>query len=343
MQDVQLCQSGAADMPNKPITCLQRTPQCYLMRRIARLSVFCITDQHSRRSLSIFRLSCKTRKHTTLVPTQHVPNSPLPVLIYRNVLQGKNSEDFMTETIEANGWLKGGTFKHYPTHHFHSVTHECYAAFQGSSRMLLGRGPLDDRDGSVEVDVQAGDIIVLPAGVSHSNLESKDGYSYVGLYPKGSPHYDNNWCKADSNETAAKAANARAVPLPDFDPIYGRNGPLCQDLGAGKSWVACTVEMRRSRQYLMVNEQHRGTNRSRALYILTFAHLCMQLVRSSQLVAELVMNLVSILVSPSLPILSLAALVSASAVLGTMCTCQQNSHTKSSASSPISLQHQDDS
>ena len=94
--------------------------------------------------------------------------------------------------------------------------------------MLLGRGPLDDRDGSVEVEVQAGDIIVLPAGVSHSNLESKNDYSYVGLYPKGSPHYDNNWCKADSNETAARAANARAVPLPDCDPIYGRNGPLCK-------------------------------------------------------------------------------------------------------------------
>lgn len=71
----------------------------------------------------------------------------------------------MQQKIEANKWLKGGTFKHYPTHHFHSVTHECYAAFKGSSKMLLGRGPLDDRDGGVEVEMNAGDIIVLP--VSH--------------------------------------------------------------------------------------------------------------------------------------------------------------------------------
>ena len=98
-------------------------------------------------------------------PTRHVPNSPLPVLIYRNVLRGENSERNMQQKIEANKWLKGGTFKHYPTHHFHSVTHECYAAFKGSSKMLLGRGPLDDRDGGVEVEMNAGDIIVLP--VSH--------------------------------------------------------------------------------------------------------------------------------------------------------------------------------
>ena len=95
-------------------------------------------------------------------PTRFVPNSPLPVLIYRNVLRGENSEDSMKEKIESNHWMKGGTFKHYPTRHFHSVTHECYAAFRGSSRMLLGRGPLDDGDGGVEIDMHAGDIIVLP-------------------------------------------------------------------------------------------------------------------------------------------------------------------------------------
>jgi uncharacterized protein YjlB len=164
-------------------------------------------------------------------PTQHVPNSPLPVLIYRNVLQEAPSEEGMKAKIESNRWIKGGTFKHYPAHHFHSVTHECYAAFKDSSRMLLGKGPLDGRAGGVEVGMNAGDIIVLPAGVSHCNLESEGDYTYVGLYPEGSPHWDNNWCKADQEETATKAANARSVPVPDHDPIYGKDGPLCQIWG----------------------------------------------------------------------------------------------------------------
>jgi len=39
---------------------------------------------------------------------------------------------------------------------------------------------------------------------------------------------DNNWCKAGQEETAEKAINARAVPIPNYDPIFGRDGPLVQ-------------------------------------------------------------------------------------------------------------------
>jgi uncharacterized protein YjlB len=43
---------------------------------------------------------------------------------------------------------------------------------------------------------------------------------------QGSPHWDNNFCKANPEETAVKAANARNVPIPDSDPIFGKDGPL---------------------------------------------------------------------------------------------------------------------
>jgi len=78
----------------------------------------------------------------------------------------------------------------------------------------------------VEVTLGIGDAIVLPAGVSHCSLESEGDYEYVGLYPKGSPHWDNNWCQADEEETLEKTRNARAVPVPDHDPIFGPDGPL---------------------------------------------------------------------------------------------------------------------
>lgn len=106
------------------------------------------------------------------------------------------------------------------------VTHECYAVFKGSSNLLLGRGPFDPATDGVEVQVSKGDVIVVPAGVSHCSLSSEDGYEYVGLYPKGSPKWDNNFCKADSHETAQKAENARSVPIPHMDPVYGVDGPL---------------------------------------------------------------------------------------------------------------------
>jgi uncharacterized protein YjlB len=76
------------------------------------------------------------------------------------------------------------------------------------------------------VRLSVGDAIVLPAGVAHCCLQSQDEYAYVGLYPKGSPHWDNNFCRADEEETREKAANARAVPVPDYDPINGKDGHL---------------------------------------------------------------------------------------------------------------------
>lgn len=118
-------------------------------------------------------------------PTPHVPNSPLPVLVYRSALPLHPTSESTREFIEPNNWLKGGVFKHYPAHHFHSVTHECYAIFKGHSRLLLGRGPLDAASGDdLLVALKEGDVIVLPAGVAHCNLESSDDYEYVGLYPK---------------------------------------------------------------------------------------------------------------------------------------------------------------
>lgn len=43
---------------------------------------------------------------------------------------------------------------------------------------------------------------------------------------KGSPKYDNNFCKAGEEETRMKAETARKVPVPEWDPIFGHKGPL---------------------------------------------------------------------------------------------------------------------
>lgn len=139
-------------------------------------------------------------EHHIHTPTPHVPNSRLPVLIYRAVLPLPGDEeegeednarsdsrsnhpsssseeegspafsaaDAARHAIEANHWCYGGIFRSYWAHHFHSVTHECYAVVAGRSRLLLGVGPWDgggDEGGErkgVEVELGTGDVIVLP-------------------------------------------------------------------------------------------------------------------------------------------------------------------------------------
>jgi uncharacterized protein YjlB len=63
------------------------------------------------------------------------------------------------------------------------------AIIQGSSRLVLGRQkPSDGQESAdgVEIDVEAGDVVVVPAGVSHRSLDgtSEGGYRYIGVYPE---------------------------------------------------------------------------------------------------------------------------------------------------------------
>jgi uncharacterized protein YjlB len=115
--------------------------------------------------------------------TPNVPNSPLPVLVYRSVLPANPTPENICGAVEPNNWMKGGVFKHYPAHHFHSVTHELYAVFKGHSRLLLGRGPLDEEreEGDLVVELSVGDCIVLPAGVAHccrNTISSASSHSF---------------------------------------------------------------------------------------------------------------------------------------------------------------------
>ena len=70
---------------------------------------------------------------------------------------------------------------------------------------------------------EAGDVIIIPAGVSHKNLDQSPDFRCVGAYPKGqSPDmkYGNPTERPDADERIKK------VPLPKTDPVFGKAGPL---------------------------------------------------------------------------------------------------------------------
>lgn len=73
-----------------------------------------------------------------------------------------------------------------------STTDFFEGVFQGSSTLLLGRIQADV-DGAVSIQMQVGDVLVLPAGTGHSSLESSADYKYIGVYPKVSPCTSSSW------------------------------------------------------------------------------------------------------------------------------------------------------
>ncbi|CAM1508391.1 Fc.00g052390.m01.CDS01 [Cosmosporella sp. VM-42] len=157
--------------------------------------------------------------------TEFVPNNKLPVLVYRSVLPQPHNEETATEFVQGNGWLKGGTWGAIPRHHFHPNTHECYAVFRGSSTLLIGVGPLENQSKGTAIRMDAGDVIILPAGVAHCSKDFQDDYRYIGAYPEGAPKWRNEFCR-DQEQCQTLRAEAEAVPVPDWDPVGGHEGHL---------------------------------------------------------------------------------------------------------------------
>ncbi|KAF2462011.1 hypothetical protein BDY21DRAFT_330266 [Lineolata rhizophorae] len=159
-----------------------------------------------------------------LEPTPHCPNNRFPVLIYRNILPTPYNEATARAYLEKNGWYWQGTFGAVTYRHFHPNTHECYGIFQGSSTLLVGQGAAD-RDGGIKFTVSGGDVVVIPAGVAHCSVESEGDYRYVGVYPKGAPHWRNEYGKKPM-EPGAFDEEIGNVGVPEDDPVSGAGGPL---------------------------------------------------------------------------------------------------------------------
>jgi uncharacterized protein YjlB len=146
-------------------------------------------------------------------------NAALPVLLYKGALRlpDEDKEKLVKEVFHQNGWSNDWVDGIYSYHHYHSITHEVLGVIQGKCTLQLGG------DRSLKQVIEQGDVIVLPAGVAHKNIESSDDFTCVGAYPKGAD-YDLNYGKEEEHPKVVE--NIKKVPLPDTDPLYGKEGPL---------------------------------------------------------------------------------------------------------------------
>src|ERR1700739_1388382 len=80
------------------------------------------------------------------------------------------------------------------------------------------------RDGTT-VELHAGDVVVIPAGVAHKNECASPDLVVVGAYP-GGKHPAMSTPTAQHHERALRTV--REVPLPASDPVYGKPGPLIE-------------------------------------------------------------------------------------------------------------------
>ena len=145
-----------------------------------------------------------------------IPNSKYPLLLYRSAfkLMGDEGAEWLETHFARNDWTNSWRNGVYDFHHYHSISHEVLGVYSGWALLHLGG------EQGEKIKVSAGDIMVIPAGVGHKNLESED-LGIVGAYP-GGREWDVK--KGLPGERPEADKNIAAVPMPAADPLLGTDG-----------------------------------------------------------------------------------------------------------------------
>lgn len=160
-------------------------------------------------------------------PSGMLPNSRFPLLVHRNAVPG-GGEQAVLDRLRTNGWLNNWRYPGiYTYHHFHSTTHECLGCARGWMDVVLFG------EGGALVRVEAGDIVVLPAGVSHCMTEKSDDIQMVGGYPDGRDWDNCQQAKLTQDQHQQAAKRIMMLPIPPKDPATGQ--PMHQWLDAPSS------------------------------------------------------------------------------------------------------------
>lgn len=204
-------------------------------------------------------------KKYQLPPTALIPNSPQPLLHYPGLLSNKDecTAPKVHDLFNSNGWQTQWIFRYGPTQssHYHSQVHECMAVLSGSATIRFGVADTSNdfeenthgagkESGGVEVQANAGDVFIIPAGVAHKTFDTKpeakfalltpgdghfvaaegsdvrdvlagielDGFTMIGAYPKNG----GKWDFAKGGENSGDYDAVWAVAKPENDPVLGK-------------------------------------------------------------------------------------------------------------------------
>jgi len=148
-----------------------------------------------------------------------IPNSSLPLLLYQAVFKetGEQGGKWLENRFSSNNWNNNWRWRVYDFHHYHSNTHEVLGVFQGQALLLMGG------EKGEKIKVKPGDVMIIPAGVGHKCLSHDPDFTVVGAYPNGKRP---DLLKGEEGERPEAAQNIVQVPLPEADPLLGKDRGL---------------------------------------------------------------------------------------------------------------------
>ena len=148
-----------------------------------------------------------------------IPNNPLPLLIYSQAIDmgGGDPAGMIEKRFASHGWSRFWRNGIYTFHHYHSTAHEVLGIANGHGKVQFGG------ENGIILEINAGDVIIVPAGVAHKKISSSAGFLVIGGYPVGQIP-DMNYGSLEERPQADQ--NIKSLPTPSADPVYGAQGPL---------------------------------------------------------------------------------------------------------------------
>ncbi len=148
-----------------------------------------------------------------------VPNSRLPLIVRRGAIQPSAPEagKAFENTFAKNGWTNSNREGIEDYHHYHANAHEVLGIAMGSGTVKFG-----GEDGET-VALTAGDVVIVPAGVSHALINASDDFAVIAAYADGR---EPNEMRDDAKAINAGRQSAKQVPVPANDPVDGATGPM---------------------------------------------------------------------------------------------------------------------
>jgi uncharacterized protein YjlB len=147
-------------------------------------------------------------------PDGGIPNSRLPLAFWRGRLPSEARDGGVaTQLFRKNGWRGTWVSNVLPYWHFHTRGHEVLGCVAGRARIGFGG------DSGIKVDVETGDVCVIPAGVGHIRLDGSADFRMAGGYPPGQ---QGDIIRPGDLDDATIAREIAALALPETDPISGR-------------------------------------------------------------------------------------------------------------------------
>jgi uncharacterized protein YjlB len=150
-----------------------------------------------------------------------IPNNPtLPLVLYRggiDLIGSPDPEALIEKTFAGNGW--GNMWRNgiYPYPHYHSMIHEAMGVARGRATVRFGG------EHGEEIEIQPGDVVILPAGTGHQRLRETPNLVVIGAYPPSGTY---NLCRGSKAEHQKALITIPQVPAPAVDPVFGPDGPL---------------------------------------------------------------------------------------------------------------------